>query len=78
MASLISCLDGLPPQVSGGVNGGVNGEGEGSSSDMAYVMPTLLIALKGLLKLLLASGERGQRFQAEAEECGTLIASDVI
>ena len=45
---------------------------------MAYVMPTLLIALKGLLKLLSASGERGQRFQAEAEECGTLIASDVI
>jgi hypothetical protein len=74
MAALISCLDGLPPQVSGGVSG----EGEGSSSDMAYVMPTLLIALKGLLKLLSASGERGQRFQAEAEECGTLIASDVI
>jgi hypothetical protein len=41
MASLLSCLDGRPPQVSGGVSG----EGEGSSSDMAYVMPTLLIAL---------------------------------
>ena len=72
MASLISCLDGLSHQVSGGVSG----EGEGSSSDMAYIMPTLLIALKGLLKLLSASGERGQRFQAEAEECGTLSTSD--
>ena len=59
------------------MSGGVNGEGEGSSS-VAYVMPTLLIALKGLLKLLSASGERGQRFQAEAEECGTLMTSDDI
>jgi len=50
--------------------------GGGRADISAAAIPTLLVALKAVYKLLDSEGERGAGFLAEAIECGMATASD--